>query len=158
MSHVNQQMHPSSGETAISRDRYNVMRFWIWGLGVALIGIVLFMVFSQPKLAPPPLPPNEAWREDDLDFTLPSDVVTKLRAKEIETLILVGKDRHIRVTGPDLKRQVVCADIKGTEIVERTPGACRLNGIKPLAFNLIHLLYHNPGGGCTSAGGKLSCP
>lgn len=158
MSHINQQMHPSSRETSISRDRYNFMRFSVGALGVALIGIVLFLLFNQPELAPLPPPPNEAWREDDLEFGLPDDVVTKLRAKDIETIILVGKDRHIRVTGPDLKRQVVCADIKGTEIVERTPGACGLDNIKLLALNQIHLLYHNPTGGCTSAGGKLSCP
>lgn len=158
MSHVNQQMHPSSGAIAISRDRYNVMRFWVWGLGVALIGIILFLLFNQPKLAPPPPPPNDAWIEEPLGITLPPDVVTKLKAAEIETIILVDRNRRIRVTGPDGRSKDVCADFQGTKIVERTPGACRLNGIKPLAFNQIHLLYHNPGGGCTSAGGKLSCP
>lgn len=157
MSYVSQQMPPASGEIAMSRDRYNMMRFSVGGLGLAFIGVVLFLLFSQPKVAPPP-PPNDALIEEPLDIALPPDVVNKLtNVYDIQTVVFIDRNSRIRVTGPDGKSLDVCADLQGTEIVERPGRSCGLNGINLLAVNQIHVLYHNPGGGCTSAGGRLVC-
>lgn len=54
MSYSSEQTHTSSGKMTIRRDRYNMMRFSVIALGLALIVAVLFLLFNQPKVAPPP--------------------------------------------------------------------------------------------------------
>ena len=156
MSYVSQKAHPSSGEIIISTDRYNTMRFSIGGLVVAVIGVVLILLFSQPKVAPPP-PPNDAWIEEQLDLKLPPDVVTTLKNADITTMVIIDKKSRLRVLGPDGKNLDVCADIQGTRIVERPGKSCGLKGITPLTEIQINHFAHNPHGSCTSGGGKVSC-
>lgn len=156
MSYVSQKAHPSSGEIAISTERYNVMRFSVGGLVVALIGVVLILLFNQPKVAPPP-PPNDAWIEEQLDIKLPPDVVTTLKNADITTMVIIDKKSRIRVMGPDGKNLDVCADLQGTRIVERPGKSCGLRGHTLITENQITQTGYNLHGTCTSAGGKVAC-
>lgn len=156
MSYVSQQVSTASGDIAMSRGRYNMMRFSVGGLVLAL-GVVLFLLFNQPGVAPPALAPNDAWSEEQLNITLPPDVVTTLKNVGITTMVLIDKESRIHVMGPDGKNRDVCADLQGTQIVERPGKSCDLKGITPLTEIQIKHFAHNPHGDCTSAGGKVSC-
>lgn len=156
MSYISQQMPAASGEIAVSRDRYKLMRFFVWGLSLAFIAVVLVLLFSQPKVAPPP-PPNDAWIEEQLDIKLPPDVVTTLKNADIKIMVIIDKKSRIRVMGPDGKTLDVCADLQGTRIVERPGKSCGLRGHTVDSVNPIAVFGLNLHGTCASAGGKMAC-
>lgn len=155
MSYASEQTHASSGGVAISKDRYNVMRVSAAGLGLALI-IVLFLLFNQPKVAPPLPLPEEVWIDEPLGITVPADVVDKLKnVHRVNTVVYISDEGKIRVTGPDGTKRDICADFRGSEIVERPGKSCGLKGITPRHFLQILYFTYNPG--CASAGGNLGC-
>lgn len=156
MSYVSQPMPAASGETTVSRDRYNMMRFLVGGLGLAFIAVVLVLLFNQPKVVPPP-PPNDAWIEEQLDIKLSPETVTTLKNADITTLVIIDKKSRIRVTGPDGKNLDVCADLQGTRIVERPGKSCGLKGHTLVTEIQITHTGFNLHGNCTSGGAKVAC-
>lgn len=155
MSNVPEQMHTSSGQAGISRERYNMMRFSAIGLGLGLI-VAVFVLFNQPKVPLPPPLPEEVWIEERLPITVPSDVVQTLKDIGIGKVVYINNKGQIRVTRPDGTPVDVCADLRGSEIVERLGKSCGLKGITPRHFLQILYFTHNPGD-CASAGGNLGC-